>query len=98
MSIEKLKRIDENRIEVPINYKEGMRVPGIIFLDKILEELLEHQAVQQVANVATMPGIIRASLAMPDIHIGYGFPIGGVAAFDINEGVVSPGGVGYDIN
>ncbi len=98
MAIEKLKRLDDYRIEVPIGYKEGMKVPGIIFLDKALEKLLESQSIQQVANVATLPGIIGASLAMPDIHIGYGFPIGGVAAFDINRGVISPGGVGYDIN
>ncbi len=98
MAIEKLKRIDENRIEVPIDYKEGMRVPGIIFIDSVLENLLESRSVGQVANVATLPGIVGASLAMPDIHTGYGFPIGGVAAFDIHEGVLSPGGVGYDIN
>jgi len=98
MGIEKLKRMDDNRIEVPINYKEGMRVPGIIFIDRTLEKLLESQSIEQVANVATLPGIVGASLAMPDIHTGYGFPIGGVAAFDIHEGVLSPGGVGYDIN
>ncbi|MBS1127220.1 MAG: hypothetical protein H6Q93_1209, partial [Nitrospirae bacterium] len=56
------------------------------------------QSVEQVANVATLPGIIKASLAMPDIHTGYGFTIGGVAAFDLKEGIISPGGVGYDIN
>ncbi|MCX6681607.1 MAG: RtcB family protein [Methanoregula sp.] len=75
-----------------------MRVPGRFFLSESLEKILEPGAVQQLANVATMPGIIKNSLAMPDIHWGYGFPIGGVAAFDLTEGVISPGGVGFDIN
>ncbi len=96
--IEGTKRIDENTIEIPIGFVDGMRVKGLIFVDRGLEEFLEEGAVKQVANVATLPGIVKASLAMPDIHTGYGFSIGGVAAFDINEGIVSPGGVGYDIN
>ncbi|MDP2380422.1 MAG: RtcB family protein, partial [Pseudohongiella sp.] len=95
---EKLKRIDDTRIEVPADYKPGMRVKGIIYVDEVLEKELESQSVDQVANVATLPGIVNASMAMPDIHSGYGFAIGGVAAFDLEEGVVSPGGVGYDIN
>ena len=95
---EKLKRLDETRIEVPADYKPGMRVKGIIYVDEVLEKDLESQSVDQVANVATLPGIVNASMAMPDIHSGYGFAIGGVAAFDLDEGVVSPGGVGYDIN
>ena len=98
MPLEKLKRIDETKIEVPLNYKQGMRVKGIIYVDDLLEKDLESQSIDQVANVATLPGIIGASLAMPDIHTGYGFSIGGVAAFDLKEGIVSPGGVGYDIN
>ncbi|NTU41737.1 MAG: RtcB family protein [Nitrospirales bacterium] len=98
MSMEGLKRIDENKIEVPKDYKPGMRTKGIIYLDRTLEEKLEKEAIEQVANVATLPGIVGASMAMPDIHTGYGFPIGGVAAFDMQEGIVSPGGVGYDIN
>lgn len=98
MTIEGLKRIDETRLEVPIGYKEGMRVRGIIFVDDVLEKELEKQSIDQVANVATLPGIVGASLAMPDIHTGYGFAIGGVAAFDLKEGIISPGGVGYDIN
>lgn len=98
MVSEKLKRIDDNRLEVPDTYKDGMRTKGIIFVDRVLEEFLEHEAIEQVANVATLPGIVGASMAMPDIHTGYGFPIGGVAAFDIRDGIVSPGGVGYDIN
>jgi len=98
MPIEKLHRIDETKLEVPKNYKHGMRTKGIIYIDKILEKELEAQSIEQVANVATLPGIVGASLAMPDIHTGYGFVIGGVAAFDLEEGVISPGGVGYDIN
>lgn len=96
--VEKLKRLDESRIEVPKDYKPGMRTKGIIFADSVLEEALETGSIEQVANVATLPGIVGASLAMPDIHTGYGFAIGGVAAFDLQEGVISPGGVGYDIN
>src|SRR5262245_60560138 len=77
----------------------AMRVPGIVFADeRLMSTIRADQALQQVANVACLPGIVRASLAMPDIHWGYGFPIGGVAAFDPDDGVVSPGGVGYDIN
>ncbi len=98
MAIERVIRIDENRIEVPSDYKPGMRTNGFIYLNNTLEDELEVQAIEQVANVATLPGIVGASLAMPDIHTGYGFPIGGVAAFDIKEGIISPGGVGYDIN
>lgn len=98
MSLEKLKRIDDNRLEIPSDFKEGMRTRGIIFVDRNLEKLLEPEAIHQVANVATLPGIVGPSMAMPDIHTGYGFAIGGVAAFDLREGIVSPGGVGYDIN
>ena len=77
----------------------GMRVPARIYAtEKMLPQILGDNAPQQVANVAHLPGIVKASLAMPDIHWGYGFPIGGVAAFDLDSGVVSPGGVGYDIN
>jgi tRNA-splicing ligase RtcB len=98
MSIERLKRIDENRLEIPKDYKIGMRTSGIIFVDSVLEKTLESESIGQVANVATLPGIIGHSMAMPDIHTGYGFAIGGVAAFDLKEGIISPGGVGYDIN
>jgi len=88
------------RYRIPKSYKEGMRVDGFIYADAHLVGLIRSDnAPEQVANVATLPGIVRASLAMPDIHWGYGFPIGGVAATDPTEGgVVSPGGVGYDIN
>lgn len=98
MAIEGLRRIDSTRVEVPIGYKAGMRTNGIIYVDETLEKELEVHSIDQVANVATLPGIVGSSLAMPDIHTGYGFTIGGVAAFDLKDGVVSPGGVGYDIN
>jgi len=98
MTLEKLRRIDNNRIEIPTDYKQGMRVKGIVYVDEVLERELETQSIEQVANVATLPGIVGSSMAMPDIHTGYGFTIGGVAAFDLKDGIVSPGGVGYDIN
>jgi tRNA-splicing ligase RtcB len=92
-------KIDDYHWKIPENYKTGMRVPGLIYTSKeMLESLREEQALEQVANVAFLPGIVGYSFAMPDIHWGYGFPIGGVAAMDIKDGVVSPGGVGYDIN
>ncbi len=93
-----LKRIDPYRLEVPIEYKKGMGAEGMIYVDETLEKTLEKAAVDQVANVATLPGIVGPAIAMADIHEGYGFPIGGVAAFDLDSGIISPGGVGYDIN
>ncbi|MFN3973836.1 MAG: RtcB family protein [Dehalococcoidia bacterium] len=95
-----LRKIDDYRWEMPTSYKEGMRVPGIVFADeKMLEDITKDQSLEQVANVAFLPGIVYASLAMPDIHWGYGFAVGGVAATQVDgEGVISPGGVGFDIN
>jgi tRNA-splicing ligase RtcB len=94
-----LVKIDDYRWKIPQNYKTGMRVPGLIYASKeMLESICEEQTPEQVANVAFLPGIVGHSFAMPDIHWGYGFPIGGVAAMDIKDGVISPGGVGYDIN
>ncbi|MFA6610572.1 MAG: RtcB family protein [Candidatus Omnitrophota bacterium] len=95
-----LERIDEYRWRIPKSHKPGMRVDGVIFAnERMLETILSDRAAQQVANVAFLPGIVKNSYAMPDIHWGYGFPIGGVAATDVEEGgVVSPGGVGFDIN
>ena len=84
--------------EVPVGTIPGMHVPGRFFLSHDLSKTLESGAVRQLAQVATLPGIVNYSLAMPDIHWGYGFPIGGVAAFSMDTGVVSPGGVGFDIN
>src|SRR5262245_42250264 len=78
---------------------QGMRVPGLLFASgKMMTDIRKDKCVEQVANVAHLPGILKASIAMPDIHWGCGFPIGGGAAFDADEGVLSPGGVGYDIN
>lgn len=93
----KIKKIDEFIWEVS---REGkMRVPGRFYASEgMLAAIRQDNALDQVANVAQLPGIINYSMAMPDIHWGYGFPIGGVAAFDMNDGVISPGGVGYDIN
>ena len=94
-----LEQIDEYRWRIPMSAVAGMRVPGLVFADEhLLKDIREDQALLQVAHVACLPGIVKASLAMPDIHWGYGFPIGGVAAMDVATGVVSPGGVGYDIN
>jgi len=93
----RIERIDAYRWRVPRH--GGMRTDGLIFADEgLMRDLEGDQAVQQVANVAHLPGIVGPAIAMPDIHWGYGFPIGGVAAFDLETGVVSPGGVGYDIN
>lgn len=83
---------------VPRGFVEGMRVPGTFYLSDTLASSIEDGALTQLANVACLPGIIKSSFGMPDIHWGYGFPIGGVAAFDETEGVISPGGVGFDIN
>ncbi len=95
----KLERLDAFRWCIPETFQKGMRVPGIIFSDEeMLQQIRQDQAPQQVVNVAHLPGITGASMAMPDIHWGYGFPIGGVAALNKEEGVISPGGVGYDIN
>ena len=92
-------QIDDYRWKIPDNYKTGMRVPGLIYASKgMLESISDEQTPEQVANVAFLPGIVGYSLAMPDIHWGYGFPIGGVAATETKDGVISPGGVGYDIN
>jgi len=92
-----LRRVDRFRWRIPRSGK--MRVDGLVFADdRIMRHLREDRSLQQVANVACLPGILGHSLAMPDIHWGYGFPIGGVAGFDAEEGVISPGGVGYDIN
>lgn len=94
---ETVERIDEHRWRLPRRGK--MRVDGVVYASAaMMEEIRGDQSLTQVANVAHLPGILTASLAMPDIHWGYGFPIGGVAAMDAREGVVSPGGVGYDIN
>jgi tRNA-splicing ligase RtcB (3'-phosphate/5'-hydroxy nucleic acid ligase) len=93
----KIQKIDEWRWRIP---REGkMRTEGLVYADeKMMKDIRTDQSLFQVVNVATLPGIVGNSMAMPDIHWGYGFPIGGVAAFDVSTGIVSPGGVGYDIN
>ncbi|MDD5436249.1 MAG: RtcB family protein [Candidatus Omnitrophica bacterium] len=95
-----LEKIDRFRWRIPESYKTGMRVDGVIYASKdMLDAILSDKAADQVANVAFLPGIVKHSFAMPDIHWGYGFPIGGVAATDVDAGgVISPGGVGFDIN
>src|SRR5436853_227601 len=95
-----LEKINDYLYRIPKSYKPGMRVDGLIFADNVLiNAIRQDQAPEQVANVAFLPGIQHASLAMPDIHWGYGFCIGGVCATDPDEGgVITPGGVGYDIN
>jgi tRNA-splicing ligase RtcB len=96
---ERLKKIDDYRWEIEMSYKPGMRVPGLLYTnEQMLAQIGDEQSPEQVANVAFLPGIVGRSLAMPDIHWGYGFPIGGVAATRVDDGVVSPGGVGFDIN
>jgi tRNA-splicing ligase RtcB len=93
----KIEKIDDWRWRIP---REGkMRTEGLVYADeKMMKDIRNDQSLSQVVNVATLPGIVGKSMAMPDIHWGYGFPIGGVAAFDVNAGIISPGGVGYDIN
>jgi len=94
-----LERIDANRWRIPEHYSDAMNVPGVVYAsDELIEQIIQDNALQQVANVATLPGIVGAALGMPDIHWGYGFPVGGVAATDAETGVVSPGGIGFDIN
>jgi len=92
-----IQKVDDYRWTI---LKQGkMKTEGRVYADeKMMGTIRTDQSLTQVANVAWLPGIVGRSLAMPDIHWGYGFPIGGVAAFDMKEGVVSPGGVGYDIN
>ncbi len=95
----KVTEIDNYTYMIDKSHDSRMNVPGIIYSSPaMMEDIRNDQSLQQVVNVAMLPGIVRASMAMPDIHWGYGFPIGGVAAFDSEEGIVSPGGVGYDIN
>ena len=94
-----LERIDDYRWRLPTSFRAGMLVPGIVYADaEMARRIAGDRSLEQVANVAMLPGIVGASLAMPDIHWGYGFPIGGVAAFDEETGIVAAGGVGFDIN
>lgn len=95
----KLNKIDDNRWEIPQDKSLGMNTNGIIFANEnMISQIRSDNAPQQVANTACLPGIVGSSMAMPDIHWGYGFPIGGVVAVDANHGSISPGGIGFDIN
>ena len=96
MDLSLLRRRSE--FEWVIEPRGRMRVPGLLFASEPLVRAMDTKVLEQVSNVATLPGIVGNSMAMPDIHWGYGFPIGGVAAFDVTTGIISPGGVGYDIN
>jgi tRNA-splicing ligase RtcB len=93
-----IERVSEMVWEIPVSYKVGMRVPARIYATEALLKEMDDAVYEQVTNVATLPGIIRYALCMPDGHFGYGFPIGGVAAMDTERGVISPGGIGFDIN
>lgn len=93
-----IQRISDTVWELPVSYKTGMRVPARIYgTEKLIREM-DEAVYDQITNVATLPGITKYALCMPDGHFGYGFPIGGVAAMDIEQGVISPGGIGFDIN
>ena len=100
LSKEDLIKINDFLYEIPVSYRDDMLVPARIFVnEQMLDQILEDRSLWQIVNVATLPGIQKAAFAMPDIHEGYGFPIGGVAAMSIKDnGVISPGGIGYDIN
>src|SRR6516164_4115672 len=94
-----IEALDEFRYRIPRDQSRGMRADVLVFASRrLMEQIQKDKSLEQAENVAALPGIVGPSLAMPDIHQGYGFPIGGVAAMDLEEGVVSPGGVGFDIN
>ena len=99
MSIkDEIKKVRDNVYEIPGSYNKSMRASGRFYIaDEYIDDL-EEGAVEQIVNVACLPGVQRYSIGLPDIHFGYGFPIGGVAAFSLRNGIVSPGGVGFDIN
>jgi len=99
IDIKSFKKVDEYVYEIPADYRPGMRVRARIYADRhILEAASKDRSLEQLINTAWLPGVSSHVLAMPDIHEGYGFPIGGVAATRRSDGVISPGGVGYDIN
>jgi tRNA-splicing ligase RtcB len=94
-----LARLDRNVWEIPREFRSDMRVPARLYADETLvEDALGDRSLEQLVNTATLPGIVKYAIAMPDIHQGYGFPIGGVIATQLPDGVISPSGVGYDIN
>lgn len=94
-----LEKIHDHLWEIPRTYRDDMRVPARVYTSEaMLDSILRDRSLEQLVNVATLPGIHKYAIAMPDVHEGYGFPIGGVAAIDAKDGVISPGGIGYDIN
>src|SRR2546427_11612890 len=98
-SMSELRQVDETLWEIPAQARPDMRVPARVFADaELLEAIRRDTSLEQLQNVATLPGVVDAAYAMPDIHQGYGFPVGGLAATELPDGVVSPGGAGYDIN
>ena len=96
--IKYLTRVNDNIWDIPTSHDKKMNVPGRVFLSEKLLHTIDEATINQIANVSKLPGILDYSMAMPDVHMGYGFTIGGVAAFDPEDGVISPGGVGFDIN
>lgn len=99
IKLQDFKKITDYLWEIPKSYRPDMRVPARVYAtEKMLEEMFGDKCLEQLINIATLPGIQKYALAMPDAHEGYGFPIGGVAAFDQKEGIISPGGIGYDVN
>ena len=93
------KRISPFIYEIPKSFRSDMRVPARFYADaELLEGALGDKSLDQLVNTSTLPGAVKYALAMPDIHQGYGFPIGGVVATELPDGIISPGGVGYDIN
>src|SRR5690606_30890927 len=99
IQISDLNRIDEYVWEVPTSYRDDMRVPARVYASReLLERALTDKSITQLVNTTTLPGIVGYAIAMPDVHQGYGFPVGGVAATRVPDGVISPGAIGYDIN
>jgi len=99
INLNDFKKLSDYLWEIPQSFRDDMRVPARIYATQaMLQHILSERAIEQLINIATLPGIYKYALAMPDIHQGYGFPIGGVAAIDADDGIISPGGVGYDIN
>ncbi len=93
-----IKQVRPNVWEIPKGFRHYMQTPARLYMSKKLLNNMEDQAIQQLINLTTLPGIVKWAIALPDAHTGYGFPIGGVAAFDVEKGIISPGGVGFDIN
>src|SRR5512136_1625636 len=99
VALKDIKKISDYEWEIPQSYRQDMRVPVRLFATRrMLEEVMRDKSLEQAVNAATLPGLVGHVIVMPDMHQGYGFPIGGVAATRFPDGVISPGGIGYDIN